>query len=222
MPHAITRITRLATPLAHATRAALICALATLLLPAPTQAQPADPYNYSRTSSFTYQANGLLQSETVEPVETGDPGNPGDPNLCVTTTYTYDAWGNKDTASTAGCPGASARAVFTPRSSASTYTAQTVSVGTLAGVLIPAGQFATTATNALSQSETRAHDPRFGGVTRLTGPNGLATTFEYDDFGRPVKETRADGSYTTTYHCIIAGRNLDTGSNSAGCVRGRR
>ena len=67
---------------ARATRSVL-AALAWLALATQAQAQiPADLYNYSRTSSFTYQTNGLLQSETVELDNTA---------LCVTTSYSYDA-----------------------------------------------------------------------------------------------------------------------------------
>jgi YD repeat-containing protein len=37
-----------------------------------------------------------------------------------------------------------------------------------------------------------------GNVLTLTGPNGLTTTWEYDALGRQAKETRADGTTTTT------------------------
>src|SRR5438132_13407267 len=75
---------------------ALLCAAA-----GSAQAQvPGDPYNYSRSSSFTYydatagSKNGLLASETVEP---------GNPQLCVTTAYAYDAYRNKSVATTSSC-----------------------------------------------------------------------------------------------------------------------
>src|SRR6185369_14750900 len=38
---------------------------------------------------------------------------------------------------------------------------------------------------------------RFGAVAKLTGPNNLSTTWEYDSFGRKTKEARADGTQTT-------------------------
>jgi len=186
-----------------------VLVLAGLCAGAAQAQSPGNAYDYSRSSSFTYQANGLLQSETVEP----DAANV---NSCVVTTHGYDAWGNKNTASTANCAGATGRALFATRASGSTYATQTVTVGSNVAVLIPAGQFATTATNALSQSETRVYDPRFGVVTSLTGPNGLATTFTYDDFGRKVKETRADGTRSVTLYCIF-GAGLGTSSNSSGC-----
>lgn len=37
-------------------------------------------------------------------------------------------------------------------------------------------RFATTITNPLTQSETRAYDARFGTLTSLTGPNSLTTS----------------------------------------------
>jgi YD repeat-containing protein len=51
-------------------------------------------------------------------------------------------------------------------------------------------------TNALGHQETREYDHRFGAMTKLTGPNGLVTRWEYDDLGRKTKEIRADGSET--------------------------
>ena len=173
------------------------------------QAQvPTDPYNYGRASSFTYRADGLLLSEAVEP---------DNASLCVVTTYGYDGNGNKNGASTANCTGYGGRAYFTPRSSASTYNAQTVTVaGT--SVTTPGGTFATIATNALLQSESRVFDPRFGAALSLTGPNGLTTRWTLDDFGRNVREQRADGTSTITAYCLISGKVTDLSSNSAQCA----
>ena len=41
----------------------------------------------------------------------------------------------------------------------------------------------------MSQSETRAFNANFGGVTSLTGPNALTATWTYDGFGRKTQET---------------------------------
>jgi RHS repeat-associated protein len=171
----------------------------------------------ARASSFTYLPNGLLESETIEP---------GSPDFCVTTSYTYDSWGNKNEAWTRNCtnpsPPPGSLAPFTPRRSGSTYAEQTVLVGSTS-VTIPAGQFATAASNALYQAETRTYDPRFGVVTKLTGPNGLDTKFTYDDFGRKLTEVRADGTWSSMAYCIlgaVAGLStgLDPTSNSADCA----
>ena len=174
-------------------------------------------FDQVRTSSFTYfgpgggAKNGLLKSETVEP---------GDPQLCVTTTYDYDPYGNKSVASIANCPGASGNALFASRSSSSTYAAGSISIpGVGVGPLaVPAGEFATSTANALNQSDTKTFDPRFGVPLSLTGPNQLTTTWTTDDFGRVVIETRADGTRTFTYYCYLSNRIADTSSNSPDCA----
>lgn len=159
----------------------------------------------TRASSFTYNAQGLLLTETIEP---------DSPQNCLTTTYGYDGYGNKTSVSTTACAGATGDAIAsasTPRTATATYAAQTL---TVAGnsYTSPAGFFATSNANALSQTETKEYDPRFGGITKLTGPNGLATTWLYDTLGRKIRETRADGTYTTwTYNlCTDAGANCPT------------
>jgi RHS repeat-associated protein len=188
-----------------------VCTAAAATLAAgESQAQvPGNAYNYTRTSSFTYYGsadgakNGLLKTETVEP---------DNAQSCVTTSYSYDAYGNKNGSTTSNCTGATGNAVFASRSSSTTYASQTVSVnGT--SVTIPAGEVPTGAANALNQSETHQYDPRFGAMTQLTGPNSLSTQWVLDDFGRKIKEIRADGTKTYTWYCVI-GAGLDTSSNS--------
>jgi RHS repeat-associated protein len=153
--------------------------------------QLAQAQSITRASSFTYNPQGLLASETIEPDL---------PQSCLQTSYTYDAYGNKTVIGTGDC------ATGAVRTASATYAAQTV---TIAGVSYtsPTGLFATSNANALGHTETKEYDPRFGGITKLTGPNGLATTWTYDTFGRKTRETRADGTYTTwTYNlCTDAG-----------------
>jgi RHS repeat-associated protein len=216
-----------ATKTNRARRQAGAARLTALLLPAAlltgwgqaAQAQvPADPYNYSRASAFEYYLpadgalNGLLKTETIEP---------GNPNLCVVTTYGYDAYGNKNSATTANCTGNGGRSAFTQRTSASSYTTQTVNIsvsGTSTSVVIPDGAVPSTVTNALLQAETKTFDPRFGAVLSLTGPNSLTTTWTLDDFGRKVRETRADGTSTITAYCYLSGKVADLSSNSSQCA----
>ena len=81
----------------------------------------------------------------------------------------------------------------------------------------PSGLFATTVTNAAGHAETRQFDPRFGTVTRLTGPNGLDTTWAYNDFGRKIKETAPDGTSSVFFYCLLASSGLNTSSNTPGC-----
>ena len=149
---------------------------------------PLEAITLTRTSAFDYDpATGLLIKEIVEP---------DDPALCVVTTYTYDAFGNKTASTTRNCNGSTGSApaynseaaaptgdpVFTSRTNTTTFDAR--------------GQFPMASSNALSHTETKVYDPRLGTMTSLTGPNGLSTTWTYDAFGRKTLETRADGTRT--------------------------
>ncbi len=119
----------------------------------------------SRKSAWEYNAtNGLLTKEIIEPDL---------PALKVTTSYTYDAFGN-ETAVTVDGTG------VTAQTSTTSYDAN--------------GQFPISSANALGHSESMFTDARFGVVTSLTGPNGITTTWQYDGFGRKTKELRADGT----------------------------
>lgn len=136
----------------------------------------------TRTSAFEYNAQGLLSKEIIEP---------GDPNLCVVTSYTYDSYGNRLTSTTRNCNGSTGShpginseaaaptgaAVFESRTTTYTYTDD--------------ARFVKTATNTLNQTETKEYDARFGAVTKLTGPNGLVTEWQYDGFGRKTLEIQA-------------------------------
>ena len=75
------------------------------------------------------------------------------------------------------------------------------------------GRYVVRSTNALGHTETREYDPRFGVLLRLVGPNGLGTTWDYDDFGRQRLETRADGSQSTQAYL-----RCDSGYCPAGAV----
>jgi len=126
----------------------------------------------TRTSAFEYDpATGLLTKETIEPDQ---------PQMRLDTTYAYDAFGNR-TSVTVSSP-ATGNAAIVVRTTATTYDAN--------------GQFPVTTTNAVGHSETKVFDPALGTVTRLTGPNGLTTTWQYDGFGRKTRENRADGTFT--------------------------
>lgn len=177
---------------------------------------PQDAFNYTRISAFTYDPDtGLLLSETVEP---------GNPDLCVSTTYTYDRYGNKRSTQTSNCAGASGPALFAIRTSVVAWDAIPTSAlaapGLPASLQVtshPAGYFPSSLSNALNQSENRITDPRFGKTVALTGPNGLTTTWQTDGYGRTVQEIRADHTSTVTYYCFIVGRINDLSSNSANC-----
>jgi RHS repeat-associated protein len=141
----------------------------------------------TRTSSFEYDANGLLTKEVVEPDR---------PNDCLQTSYTYDTFGNKTGITTSACAGATGYAIAsagTPRTASSSYGAD--------------GRFPLSTSNVLGQSETKQYDARFGAPSSLVGPNNLATQWQYDGFGRKAKETRADGTFTSWAYklCTEAG-----------------
>ena len=129
----------------------------------------------TRTSGFSYNAQGLVSQEVVEPNST---------TLKLITDYTYDGFGNR-VSSSISAPGAVARTTST------VYDAQ--------------GQFPVSTTNAAGHSESYVWDARFGVKSSLTGPNGLTTTWAYDASGRKVLETRADATTTTiTHHMDVA------------------
>ncbi len=130
--------------LAHAMGAASCLALAAALaLIAPATQAQSPTSTLVRVSSFDYDARGLLIQEVVEPDR---------PNDCLQTTYTHDSFGNRVSASTAACAGASGHTLSsasTARASTTEYAAHSI---TIDGVSYssPAGAFPTRSTNALA------------------------------------------------------------------------
>lgn len=151
----------------------------------------------TRTVAFQYDASGLLIKEIVEP---------GNSDLCLVTAYIYDGYGNKAGSTTRNCNGSvgshsgiNSEAAAPAATSPAVFSVRSISTGFDAR-----GQFPVTATNALSQSETRVFDARFGQVSSLTGPNGLTTTWQFDGFGRKIKETLPDGALSTWSYNLCA------------------
>lgn len=139
---------------------------------------PAGHASVTRNSSFTYNNEGLLETEKVQP---------GDPTYELTTTYGYDQFGNKTNVTVSG-PNLSVDGNGNYGSSG------TVSRST-STVYDSNGRFPTSTTNALGHSESyTGYDQVLGVLTQLTGANGLVTSWEYDGFGRKKKETRADST----------------------------
>ncbi len=139
--------------------------------------QTANGKTATRKSAFEYDINGhgMLMKEIIEP---------NNPALRLETAYQYDAYGNKTRVTALGGSGSTA---ITARSTRTEYS----------GGGHNTGQFPIKITNAMGESETHTYDARFGVMTKLTGPNGLETTWQYDSFGRKIKETRADSTTTT-------------------------
>lgn len=181
-----------------------------LALPLLFAATVAQAETVTRTSAFVYDADGVLIREVVEPTNA---------TLCVATQYTLDAYGNRTATQTRNCNGSAiagvgneAAAPPAPPTTASVsgnytqFTARTLSTSYSASTVNPvAGQFPTGNTNALGHSETQEFDPRFGTVSKQTGPNGLTTTWTYDAFGRKTGEVRPDGSKTYWEYAFCAG-----------------
>ena len=95
--------------------------------------------------------------------------------LELTTGYTYDAFGNTLSQTLSG-PG------ITTRTSSSQYDSQ--------------GRFPVSVTNMLGHTEARSYDAHYGLILSQTGPNGLTTSWTYNDMGRLLTETRPDGTQT--------------------------
>ncbi|QMU61549.1 MAG: hypothetical protein GKR92_07505 [Gammaproteobacteria bacterium] len=137
-------------------------------------ADPTDgsPPNDTRVSAFTYASDtGFLLTETIEP----------GPNA-LTKTYIHDDYGNRKQVETTGA------GLVGTRITKTTYDAN--------------GRFPVYAENAMgpTHSETREYNNPWGGVTKLTGPNGLDTIWQYDAQGRKIREIRSDGTETNIYY----------------------
>jgi len=127
---------------------------------------------------------GYVCDELVEP----DSGTAGDQTLWSSTRHRYDAFGNRVTSTV------SYKAPLAQGDQTGFTAALTRSLGSV--TFDAKGRFATTATNALSDSETRSFNPMFGGIATLVGPNGLLTESTFDAFGRKIRERSFAGSTT--------------------------
>ena len=147
----------------------------------------------TRVSSFKYDdetdnydtdsiVSGLLTHEIIEP---------GDAEYTLTTEYQYDAFGNRTEVKVTGGD-ATAGTDIAARTTTTTWGEWT----TFKTLNADNGRFAIKVENALNHEEYRDYDSLYGTVKKLEGPNQLTTHWEYDDFGRQIKETRADGTMT--------------------------
>jgi RHS repeat-associated protein len=100
----------------------------------------------------------------------------------VTTTYGYDSFGNLTTQSVSAT-GISTRLT-------------TVSYGSQ-------GVFPTSFTNAANETATKTFDYALGANLSVTDPNNVTVFYQYDGFGRKVRENRPDNTATswTLYGC---------------------
>ena len=138
----------------------------------------------TRVSAFEHDSTtGLVVKEIVEP-------DSADPNIKFVTAFGYDQYGNR--VSQALCDGSIGNCAFSASGARSASTSFNSN-----NSAYPNGLFATSATNALGQTETRSYDAKFGNAVSITGPNGITTSWQYDSLGRKIKENRADGTQTT-------------------------
>ena len=135
----------------------------------------------TRNASFSYDTTyNEVTEQTVQP---------GDTSHQVQTTVGYDQYGNATSAAVTPYG-------LATRNSSATYDSQ--------------GEFPVTVTNALSQSDTLAHNAAFGETTSLEDPNSLTATSAYDTFGRPTTTTRPDGNKVVTTYLYCSGVNSGT------------
>ncbi len=149
-----------------------------------THQSPYSANDEIRRTSFTYDATtGLLLTENILNAS----GIP-----LTTTTYTYDAYGQKieERLSAAG---------EQDRLTTTTYDATGRPTQTC---------------NALNQCETYSYTAE-GWLQTTTGPNGISTTLVYDTWGRQIAENRADGTSTTVSREFVSGGNCGVLANFA-------
>ncbi|MFN7220544.1 MAG: hypothetical protein ACK5UX_07890, partial [Burkholderiales bacterium] len=152
----------------------------------------------TRRSSYTYNATtGLLTNETVEP-QAGAASS-----AYLSTTYSYDVFGNRESANVVGL-GVN-RTSFTRYCSAATASSHASCTRN--------GRFPTSLENALGHQEVRNYDSRFGMVTSVTDANGLSASSLIDRMGRKYCEARADGAQTST-RWLSGGDGASAGGNA--------
>ena len=147
----------------------------------------------TRHLSFGYDSgSGLLTQESVEP---------NDCEHNVVTSYTLDGYGHRQSTqvSGAGCSSDNYKTAIATRTSSVGYDAL--------------GEFATSTTNALNQSDSWGYSAAFGVATSHTDLNNLTTSWTIDTLGRETLETRPDGTKTAVSYAYCSGVN----GGSASC-----
>ena len=156
-----------------------------------------------RTSGFEYSAaTGLVVREVLEPKSTdivepaGMPdcvtsvpaSDPSFDDITLITDYVHDDFGNIKEKIVSG-DGIVSRTTTTTWGERDNLDNVTLN-----------GRFPVTTINTVNtiDFETKQqYDGGFGVVIRMTDANDITTTMSYDDFGRQVRENRADGTKTT-------------------------
>jgi YD repeat-containing protein len=131
----------------------------------------------SRTTSYTYDDQGLLKTE-VRDID--------DASQKLTTTY------DRSTVPY-GLVGKTVLSWTDSNAKAKSRTVSDVSY-------TPNGRFVSSITNAIGQIERRTFDPRSGVVASVTSANALTTLTSSDGFGRIQRITAPDGNASETYY----------------------
>ena len=166
----------------------------------------------TRVSYFEYDTAGFLSKEVIEPDSADN---------CLSTTYGYDAKGNRIEDIVSAClisrakpyPNYTLESADAPRKTTRTFPSQTVTDPTnasanlysSAGIFQKQKMLIQEVTNGTGPSETYEFDPRHGQMTKLLGPNNLPTTWKYDGFGRKIQESRVDGTWTKWEYKLCQG-----------------
>jgi RHS repeat-associated protein len=143
-------------------------------LPATASVQQSAPGQTSQTRSYSFQSDPQycrVMQQVIEPSIAAQK---------VTTALGFDLCGNANSVSVTGAS-ASGSAMAT-RVTGVNYGSRC--------------QLPETVTNALGQPTSVAYNYSFGVPSQLTDPNTLITSWQHDDFGRPIRESRPDGTRT--------------------------
>ncbi|HEY0106568.1 MAG TPA: FG-GAP-like repeat-containing protein, partial [Rhizomicrobium sp.] len=142
--------------------------------------------NLTRSACFNHDSgSGLVTRAVVQPAT----GSCTASSIGVQADYTLDGFGHRTAVAVSGTG-------ITTRSSGAGYDGL--------------GQFATSTTNALGQSDGTTYVAAFGAVATHTDLNGLTTTLSTDTLGRPTLETRPDGTKTKLTYLFCSGVNGGT------------
>jgi RHS repeat-associated protein len=135
--------------------------------------------SYDQTRHYSYShdsTSGQLTQAVLEPSTSA---------LKLTTDYGYDSFGNPTTVTQSGVD-------------ITTRTASTTAYDTK-------GEFATSVSNALSQSTSLSFSAAFGAPTGSTDPNSQSRSLSYDTLGRTTLATAPDGNKAAVAYAYCSG-----------------
>ena len=141
-------------------------------LPASRSTTSSAPDQLAVTQSTTYATDPVACRITQQVIE------PNIPSLKVITSFGFDGCGNLNSVRTVGS---------NPNGTAMPARTATFDYGSRCQLL-------EAATNAAAERTTYAWRYDFGILARLTDPNGLSTTWMYDELGRRATESASDGT----------------------------